>query len=180
MSKEPFFHSVAGSAEATSLPDQSIDLITSAQAFHWFDRVKAKAEFQRILRPGKWAALIWNERQSDGSTFSYRYEELLRGNIPEYGQVNHRNLKMEDIGAFFRPGEVTLEKFSNTQKLNQEAFIGRLLSSSYVPLKGEPGHQEIVNAARRLFEEHAVGGMVSFEYQTMLYLGRFELGQDPN
>jgi ubiquinone/menaquinone biosynthesis C-methylase UbiE len=173
LSVEPLFHSVKGSAESTSLPDRSMDFITSAQAFHWFDRGKAKPEFQRILRPGRWTALIWNERQVDTSTFSWKYEELLRNKAPEYRQVDHRNVSAGDISAFFEPGQVIVKKFPNAQQLGREAFIGRVLSSSYVPLAGEPGHRDIVAAAERLFDERAVEGTVSFEYETMLYLGRF-------
>jgi len=167
------FHSVKATAESTSLPDQSIDFITSAQAFHWFDRGKAKIEFQRILRPGKFTALIWNERLTDTSTFSWKYEELLRSGAPEYGRVDHRNVKLEDIQLFFEPGEVKVETFPNAQLLTREAFIGRILSSSYVPMPGQPGHQSIVSAAERLFDENAVKETVSFEYRTMVYLGRF-------
>jgi ubiquinone/menaquinone biosynthesis C-methylase UbiE len=174
LNTEPLFHSVKGSAESTPLLDQSMDLITSAQAFHWFDRGKAKAEFRRILRPGKWTALIWNERQVDASTFSWKYEELLRSRAPEYSQVNQRNVNAEEIGDFFEPGEVIVKKFLSAQQLSREAFIGRVLSSSYVPIAGEPGHRDIVAAAERLFDESAVEGTVSFEYQTMLYLGRFD------
>ncbi len=46
------FVSVDGRAEATTLPDASVDLVTAAQAFHWFDRPRARAEFARILKPG--------------------------------------------------------------------------------------------------------------------------------
>ena len=88
--------------------------------------------------------------------------------------MNHRNVIFEDIRAFFAPGEVTLKEYSNAQKLGRPAFIGRLLSSSYVPLTGEPGHREILAAAERLFDENAVDGAVSFAYKTLLYLGAFE------
>jgi SAM-dependent methyltransferase len=170
----PLFHSVHGSAEATTLANRSVDLVTCAQSFHWFDRAKAKAEFRRILKPGKGVALIWNERQANASTFSWKYEELLRRGAPDYHEVNQRNLIFEDIRAFFDPGELTLKKYSNAQKLGRRAFIGRLLSSSYVPLGGEPGHREILATAERLFDENAVGGAVSFAYETLLYLGAFE------
>ena len=170
---QPRFHSVKGAAESTTLPDHFADLITSAQAFHWFDHAKAKAEFWRILRPGKWTALIWNERQADASTLGWKYEELLRREAPEYIETTHRNVSSENIRAFFESEEVSVKKFSNVQELDREAFIGRLLSCSYVPLAGEPGHQDIVAAAERLFDENAVEGAVSFEYETVLYLGRF-------
>ena len=171
---EPQFHSVKGTAESTSLPDHFADLISYAQAFHWFDHAKAKSEFRRILRPGKWAALIWNERQADTSTFGRKYEELLKRDAPEYSEVNHRNVCSENIRAFFESGEVTVKRFPNAQQLDRAAFIGRLLSSSFVPLAGEPGHRDIVAAAERLFDENSMEGAVSLEYETVLYLGRFQ------
>src|SRR5688572_11145173 len=73
----PSFTSVAGSAEATSLPAQSVDYITAAQAFHWFERERARAEFERILKPGGWVLLLWNERRTDTTAFLRDYEELL-------------------------------------------------------------------------------------------------------
>jgi len=65
-----------GSAESTSLPDQSIEFITSAQLFILVRPCESKVEFRRILRPFKMVALIWNDRQADASTFGWKYEEL--------------------------------------------------------------------------------------------------------
>ena len=73
----PVFTSVKGTAEATTLADGSVDLITAAQAFHWFDRARTRAEFERILKPGGWVALIWNDRQLDSTPFLREYEALL-------------------------------------------------------------------------------------------------------
>ena len=63
----PNFTSVAGTAEATTLPDQSVDFVTAAQAAHWFDRERARREFVRILKPGGWLVLLWNERLTDST-----------------------------------------------------------------------------------------------------------------
>ena len=73
----PGFESVAGTAEETGLAANSIDLVVAAQAFHWFDPDRAGMEFQRILRPGGWVALVWNERLVGASPFLREYEELL-------------------------------------------------------------------------------------------------------
>jgi ubiquinone/menaquinone biosynthesis C-methylase UbiE len=51
----------AGSAESIPLPDASVDAITVAQAFHWFELETALAEMHRVLRPGGGFALLWNE-----------------------------------------------------------------------------------------------------------------------
>ncbi|MFM1850906.1 MAG: hypothetical protein RIS54_590 [Verrucomicrobiota bacterium] len=69
MGAEPKFHSHGTPAEATGLPDASVDLVTAAQAFHWFDPVATRREFARILKPGGQVALIWNERLTDTTPF---------------------------------------------------------------------------------------------------------------
>jgi ubiquinone/menaquinone biosynthesis C-methylase UbiE len=75
----PRFSSVAGSAEATSLPDHSVDFITAAQAAHWFHRDHARREFLRILKPGGWVVLAWNERCTDSTPYSSRLRETAAG-----------------------------------------------------------------------------------------------------
>jgi len=72
------FRSVNGTAEATGLEDQSIDLVTCAQAFHWFDPEKTSVEFRRILKPGGLTALIWNEREEQASDVGREYDDLLQ------------------------------------------------------------------------------------------------------
>ncbi|MGA8284386.1 MAG: class I SAM-dependent methyltransferase, partial [Candidatus Sulfotelmatobacter sp.] len=70
----PKFTSVAGTAEATTLADQSVNFVTAAQAAHWFDRGRARREFLRILKPGGWLVLLWNERLTDSTAFLRDYE----------------------------------------------------------------------------------------------------------
>jgi ubiquinone/menaquinone biosynthesis C-methylase UbiE len=65
----PKFTSIAGPAEATTLADQSVDFVTAAQAAHWFDRARSRQEFARILKPGGWLVLLWNERLTDSTPF---------------------------------------------------------------------------------------------------------------
>jgi ubiquinone/menaquinone biosynthesis C-methylase UbiE len=173
LSGHPDFRSVCGAAEATTLPDRSVDLITCAQAFHWFDRPKAKLEFSRILKANCLAALIWNERQEEASAVSREYDNILVEMVPDYQNVTHRQTGLEEFRAFFAPGEVQLRTFPNLQSLDREGFLGRLLSSSYVPNRGQPGHAEIVAAVGKLFEAHNIGGKIRFDYETKVYVGRF-------
>ena len=59
------FHSINGDAENTSLEDKSVDLITTAQAFHWFDTEKFRSECKRIIKEDGKVALIWNVRDME-------------------------------------------------------------------------------------------------------------------
>src|SRR3979411_948313 len=81
--------SVAGTAEETTLPSASVDFVTAAQAAHWFDLPRARAEFDRILRPEGWGVLIWNERHTASTTFLQDYEQLLLTYGTDYKEVRH-------------------------------------------------------------------------------------------
>src|SRR2546428_11056184 len=67
------FTTLNGTAESTILPDHSVDIITAAQAAHWFDPGKARQEFGRILKPGGWTVLMWNDRRINASRVSREY-----------------------------------------------------------------------------------------------------------
>jgi SAM-dependent methyltransferase len=144
--------SVGGTAENTNLPPLSMDLVTCAQSFHWFDREKCRIEFDRILRPDRLIALIWNDRIEE-DPFMQRYDELLTRLAPEYPNCSHRRVSQADVEAFFSGGSFQLFTFPNNQLLKREGFLGRVTSSSYVPLAGEPGHEALIEACEALFDQ---------------------------
>jgi len=174
LSGSPGFASVAAPAEATGLADGSVDIVTAAQAFHWFDRERARHEFRRILKPGGWTVLIWNERVVDTTPFLREYEQLLQDYAPEYGIVDHRNIGPEQVAEFFAPAPVAFRSFPNYQRLDFDALKGRLLSSSYAPAPGHPNHEPMLEALRRSFDRHQIDGTVTLEYQTRVFYGRFD------
>src|SRR5579863_1705779 len=96
------FTSIAGTAEATTLQDHSVDIVTAAQAAHWFDREKARREFVRILKPGGWLVLLWNERRTDSTPFLREYEHLLLAYGTDYQDVRHENTTAV-VNEFFDP-----------------------------------------------------------------------------
>ncbi|OFJ54400.1 class I SAM-dependent methyltransferase [Mycolicibacterium grossiae] len=51
-----------GTAEEIPLPDDSVDAVLVAQAWHWFDPELAVKEVARVLRPGGTLGLVWNNR----------------------------------------------------------------------------------------------------------------------
>jgi SAM-dependent methyltransferase len=165
------FQSVAGRAEATTLPDASVDLVVAGQAFHWFDPVKARQEFARILRPDGWAVLIWNTRRTDSSPFLQAFEALLKRFGTDYESVKHRNVDDLAIRAFFLQG-YTERRLFNEQRFDFEGLKGRLLSCSYAPTQGHPNHRPMLDELARIFGEHKAGNKVCLEYDTELYFGR--------
>lgn len=167
----PGFRSIAGTAEVTTLPHAAVDLITVAQAFHWFNIPACHDEFARILRPGGRVALIWNERLTDTTPFLVAYEQLLRTGATDYDQVNHTRIDPAAIAGFFAPATCEAITLPNTQSFDLPGLIGRALSSSYVPNVGRPGHQAFMGELTRIFQQHAVGDRVTFHYLTRLYLG---------
>lgn len=171
LGSRPGFRSVDGSAEATTLPDASVDLVTAAQAFHWFDPVGAKAEFRRILRRKGNIALIWNERTVGENGFSHGYEALLTAHCEEYRRSVHRSGAGEEaVRTLYLPGRVDRIDIPMPQELDFEVVRGRLLSSSYAPKEGHPEHGRLFGELRRLFDRHAVDGRVNFGYTTRVFV----------
>ncbi len=166
------FHSTVGTAEATTLAAQSVDLVIAGQAFHWFDRGRARAEFQRILRPAGWVALFWNVRRTDSTPFLRAYEELLLTYGTDYAQVRHENVTPEVLQEFFGAGSYRTAVFPNAQSFDLEGLKGRLLSSSYAPAPAHPRHAPMLAELERTFREYEEEGMVTFEYDTEMYYGQ--------
>lgn len=164
------FTSLDGRAERTGLADASVDLISAGQAFHWFNSVETRQEFSRILRPHRWVALVWNEREVTGD-FLEGYEALLHRYSPDYAKVDHRRFDAGRMGQFFGHDGWKLSTFRNVQEFDLEGVRGRLQSSSYAPQPGDPAYEPMLEELDRLFAAHAVNGRVEFLYRTNLYYG---------
>ena len=170
----PRFTSVAGTAEATTLDDASVDFVTAGQAFHWFDPQRSKAEFARILKPEGWIVLVWNLRRKDATPFLAAYERLLEVYRTDRGEVEFWRRSDEMAQAFFGPGTFKTAGFDNRQVLDLDGLKGRLLSVSYVPAQGEPGSEAMLREAEKIFDEHQRDGTVTVEYDTKVYYGRLD------
>ncbi len=167
----PRFTSVAGTAEATTLPDHSLEIVTAAQAAHWFDREKARGEFIRVLKPGGWCVLLWNERRTDSTPFLREYEQLLLTHGTDYQEVRHERTTAE-IAGFFSPTPFELSTLEMRQEVDYAGLEGRLLSSSYTPTPEHENYEPMLRELQRIFDEHQTNGRVSLDYNTLVYYGQ--------
>ncbi|HVO21327.1 MAG TPA: class I SAM-dependent methyltransferase [Anaeromyxobacter sp.] len=172
LGSSPRFRAVDAPAEATTLPEKSVDLVVAAQAFHWFDHEAVRKEWARILRPAGLALVLWNSRRTGGTPFLDGYEDLLRAHALDYALVAERYSDEAYMRGWFGAGFRAARTFENRQVLDLAGLRGRVLSSSYVPGPGHPGHAPLLEALARLFDRTQVGGHVTIEYQTRAYLGR--------
>jgi ubiquinone/menaquinone biosynthesis C-methylase UbiE len=166
----PNFTSVEGTAEATTLADHSVDLVTAAQAAHWFDRPRARREFIRIKTDG-WSVLLWNERRVDSTPFLRKFEQLLLSYGTDYQSVRHERTT-EEIETFFAPSPFQVQRFESLQQFDYAGLEGRLLSSSYTPQADDVAYRPMVQELHRIFDAHQQNGRVAFEYNTLVYFGR--------
>ena len=178
LGSDPHFRSVAGGAEATTLPAATIDIVTAAQAFHWFDVERTREELRRILRARAGVAaqtgnvaLVWNDRELDADAFHRAYEELLVRRCPKYRELQGKADTTSKFDALLGAGRWRRVSVPNEQHLDREGLVGRLLSSSYAPRSAAPGHDETFTELRAIFDRHAESGRVTMRYTTVLIAG---------
>ena len=166
----PGYRSQPGSAEATGLAPRSVDLVTAAQAFHWFDVVPARHEALRVLRPAGRVALVWNDRD-DGDGLQQALNTLLDA----HGGAARRSMLAHDdrgkVPAFF--GRAPLERhFDHVHRLDRAGLCSLVFSRSYMPVRGSDAGRRAEAALDALFERHAEQGAVAVRYRTVLMLDR--------
>ena len=162
----PNFTAVKASAENTTLPDKSIDIILAGQAFHWFDVENAKKEFKRILKDDGCVVLIWNEKDFSKELMA-EYEHILLKYGTDYAEVKHNNIDTHILKSFFDKGYHETD-FNNEQIFDFAGLKGRLLSSSYIPVD----NSQMIDDLKVLFDKFQLEQNVKFEYKTKVYFGQ--------
>lgn len=136
---------VAGTAENTTVPNNSIDLITVGQALHWFDPVPTRREFSRILKTEGWLVVVWNQFKTDEGP---------------------------DITNFFCAGSIQRMGFPMTIRETWDEFIGGTRSTAAAPSVYDPAYTEFEKNQRRLFESQARDGLITIAYSTEIAVGK--------
>lgn len=164
---------LSGTAEATGLPDNTIDLFVSAQAFHWFDLAGTRTEFERVGRNVPHVAIVWNLRNTR-TAFEVAYEAFIRTYATDYLQVSQRKMDTADVHSFFAPLRPQYRVFGHVDSLTYQQLLGRTLSYSFLPDETSPVLPEMTGALAALFQAHQRDGRVRLSYKTRLFLGRFD------
>lgn len=167
------FVSMPGRAEDTGLPDASVDLVTVAQAFHWFDQSRFREELVRILRPNGRALLIWNERVVGQGGFDDDYALLLRRY--DLNEARTRDT-VDDIGSIrsLFGGPFETDRFDNQQTMDLICLKGRLRSSSYCPRPDDEKFSPLMDDLASIFLKHKENGLVTMRYSTVVYHGQVQ------
>jgi len=165
----PSCHIIDGRAEATTLSDHSVDLITVAQAIHWFEPRPTRAEFLRILKPGGWLALLRNYGTD------HEAGEMLEKIFPKETDTSTLMKGRDTPISFYYGGDDYIKQtFAFTLQETWGEFIGALSTASYAPDEGSPLYADFESAARRVFDRFNTGGLVVSHVVTELCLGQIK------
>jgi len=170
--QQPRFTLVNGRAEATSLDAACADLVIAAQAFHWFDVKATRAEALRILRQPPLAALLWNDRRTQGSEFARGYEELLVRYGTDYLEVQRRHERADRIEQFFGNNQWQTISVTHDTPLDFDSLADRLNSASYAPASSDSRYRPMMQSLRELFLATERDGMVAMEFETRIHFGQ--------
>jgi SAM-dependent methyltransferase len=166
------FSSIEGSAEATTLDDASVDFITAGQSFHWFEPDSARREFNRIVKPGGWLVIAWNDRRMEEAPFTSAYENILERFGIDYKSVKDSYPEADRIQGFL--STFTQRDLPNQQILDWNSLCGRLRSSSFTPTEGHLNFAPMMDELRKLFDAYQQDRQVRMDYFTRIYFGQLK------
>ena len=165
------YQSVDAGAEAMPLEDASIDLVTAAQAFHWFDVDAARAECLRVLTPVGQVALIWNDRRR-GDALHDRLDQIFAafGGAKRAAMADQEG--RSDVPRFFGASTPQHWTWPHEHRLSANGLVSLAFSRSYMPARDSDAGRAAVQRVGHLFEDLAVGGSVCVCYTTVAIVGR--------
>ena len=170
LSSYPNFRSVNGGAEHTALDGDSVDFITTAQAFHWFDVTKFREECRRIIRPGGKVFLIWNVRDESDPVNS-ELKDIYKKYCPNFAGFNGGIVKDDPRIREFFFDKYEHVSFDHSLVLDREKFISRSLSGSYSLKEGDKDYDEYMASVLNVFDKYSKDGIVTIGNRSEAYIG---------
>lgn len=164
------FQSVKGTSDETGLGAESVDYITTAQAFHWFDAEKFRRECKRIIKHGGKVLLIWNVRDMTAPLNKEIYG-IFDKYCPNFKGFSG-GIKQNDerIIQFFN-GEYEYISFNNPLYFDKDKFISRSLSGSYSLQRQDADYQEYLDTLINLFDKYSDNNVLEMKNKTVAYIG---------
>lgn len=163
------FISVNGSAENTGLGDHSVDFISAAQAFHWFDPARFGAECKRIIKPSGKVFMLYNYRNEDAE-ITKRLSDICQRLCPKFKGFSG-GVKSNNVESFFG-GKCEVFTFKNDLCYNRDTFVKRMLSSSYAPREGDENYNSFITELNAVFDDFSDNDNLLMPNNTQLYVGR--------
>jgi SAM-dependent methyltransferase len=176
----PQLEIIDATAEDTTLPAASIDLVAAGRAFHWFDKERAIAEFRRILKPTGWVSLIAADRDRDSKDPAFRpqidaYEALMSMHGTEYTRVVRSGYRTYDRTETLFDGEYHHVELPGVRQLDWPTFLGHTKSLSITPQPSHPGYAAFERALKDYFDSYAVEGIFTMPTVCWITAARFRL-----
>ena len=178
LSQREGFVAVIGTAEATTLPSASVDVIFCAQAFHWFNTLATRTEWQRILRPYGYAVLVWNNPDLE-EKLDREYQDLIRNFATDDGAAMRASRETQSNNVLFAGHESERIVLRNSQTLDYAGLVGRTESASFAPKKNDSRFAPLMDGLRRFFDAHQSNGQIVLQYETVVIFGQLEHGMAP-
>lgn len=163
---------VYASAEHTQLNSHIANLITVAQALHWFDLSKFIYEYHRLLKTDGQVAILYNHMDKNDMKVA-KFLDIHRTLCPTYcgfskGINNHEDIYSEMFGE---NGFITTE-FKNNQVLSYEEYMGYVESLSYSLEPKDKNYQKYKNALNEIFDTYSILGRIELPTTTTLVLSK--------
>jgi len=165
------YRSVDGCAESIPLATASVDLVTAAQAFHWFDIERARAEMLRVLVPGGFVALVWNDRALEDPL-----HVALNDVFAELGGTKRAALlaHVERLGVerFYGTSGFKRHLWPHEHLLDENGLLALVFSRSHMPARDSDKGSEVARRVSGIFNRFAVKETVIVRYVTVAHLGQ--------
>lgn len=170
LSSHKNYLSIHGTGEATTLTSDSIDIITVAEAYHWFDNDRSKIEFRRILKQNGFVVLLWN--QFGGNPYDDDMSEINKRWCSIYKEKRARIPHEDRAIHLFGKGNYHKTTFDNTIKESLEAFLGGILSASYALKESDENFTQYIAEISKTFDEYSDNGLIESKITTSCFYGQ--------
>jgi ubiquinone/menaquinone biosynthesis C-methylase UbiE len=165
---------ISGTAEAIPLPDESVDALFVAEAFHWFDMDRAPAEIARVLRPGGHLAVLFNRLDGDEADWMKELFEVVKA----HGLPDRRTPRVvpwrEALEAQF--GKLEEEEGGHEHTADREELIAQLASFSWIGGLPPDRLAAALAAAREVLERHDIQ-RATVRLRTDFFIGQKRAGE---